>query len=150
MNKWFKWLLILFILVFCTGFLQAYDVVAQLRFYQGFFENGDSSGVIISSYYLEKESKKDSPPYVKMEEETESLKHIYKLKKVKLMTSLDVVLKGDRQDDQAHLVKLNGRKLWLKLRTIPGKRDRFGITISEQGKEKKPMLNSEIIVPEGE
>jgi TonB family protein len=149
MNKWFKWLLILFVLVVCTSLLQANDVVVQLRFYQGFFENGDSANVIVSSYYLEKESTKNSPPYVNMEEETESLKHIYKLKKVKLMTSLDVVLKGDRQDDQAHLVKLNGRKLWLKLRTIPGKKDRFGITISEQGKEKKPMLNSEIIVPEG-
>jgi outer membrane biosynthesis protein TonB len=149
MNKWFKWLLILFVPVFCTGLLQAYDVVVQLRFYQGFRENGESAGVIVSSYYLEKESKKDSPPYVKVEDETESLKHIYKLKKVKRMASLDVVLKGDRQDNQAHQVKLNGRELWLGLRTIPEKRDRFGIKISEAGKGKKPMLNSEIIVPEG-
>ena len=149
MNKWFKCLLILFVLVFCVGLLQAYDVVVQLRFYQGFRENGDSAGVIVSSYYLEKESKKDSPPYVKMEEETESLKHIYNLKKIKLMASLDVVLKGDRQDDQAHQLKLNGKELWLKLRTIPEKRDRFGIKISEAGKDKKPILNSEIIVPEG-
>lgn len=149
MNKWFKWLLVLFVLVFCTGLLQAYDVAVQLRFYQGFRENGESAGVIVSYYYLEKESKKNSPPYVKMEEETESLKHIYKLKKVKRMASLDVVLKGDRQDNQAHQVKINGRDLWLKLSTIPGKRDRFGIKISEAGKGKKPMLNSEIIVPEG-
>jgi outer membrane biosynthesis protein TonB len=149
MNKWFKRLLILFVLVFCTGLLQAYNVVVQLRFYQGFRENGESAGVIVSSYYLEKESKKDSIPYVKVEEETESLKHIYKLKKVKRVTSLDVVLKGDRQDNQAHQVNLNGRKLWLKLRTIPEKRDRFGIKISEASKDKKPMLNSEIIVPEG-
>jgi TonB family protein len=149
MNKWFKWLLILFVLVFCTGLLQAYDVAVQLRFYQGFRENGESAGVIVSYYYLEKESKKDSPPYVKVEEETESLKHIYKLKKVKRMASLDVVLMGDRQDNQAHQVKLNGRELWLKISTIPGKRDRFGIKISEAGEKKKPMLNSEIIVPEG-
>jgi TonB family protein len=149
MNKWFKWLLILFVLVFCTGLLQAYDVAVQLRFYQGFRENGESAGVIVSYYYLEKESKKDSPPYVKVEKETESLKHIYKLKKVKRMASLDVVLKGDRQDNQAHQVKLNGRELWLKISTIPGKRDRFGIKISEAGEKKKPMLNSEIIVPEG-
>ena len=65
------------------------------------------------------------------------------------MASLDVVLKGDRQDNQAHQVKLNGRQLWLKISTIPGKRDRFAIKISEAGKGKKPMLNSEIIVPEG-
>jgi TonB family protein len=149
MNKWFKWLLILFVPVFCAGLLQAYDVAVQLRFYQGFRENGETPGVIVSSYYLEKESKKDSPPYVKMEEETESLKHIYKLKKIKRMASLDVVLKGDRQDNQAHQVKLNGRELWLKLSTIPGERDRFGIKISEAGKGKNPMLNSEIIVPEG-
>lgn len=149
MNKWFKWLLILFVLVFCAGLLQAYDVVVQLRFYQGFHENGDSAGVIVSSYYLEKDAKKDSPPYVNMEEETASLKHIYKLKKVKRMASLDVVLTGDRQDNQIHQVKLNGRELLLKLRTIPEKRDRFGIKISEAGKDKKPMLDSEIIVPEG-
>lgn len=149
MNKWFKWLLILFVLVFCTGLLLAYNVEVQLRFYQGFRENGESAGVMVSSYYLEKESKKDSTPYIKVEEETESLKHIYKLKKVKRVTSLDVVLKGDRQDNQAHQVNLNGRKLWLKLRTIPEKKDRFGIKISEASKGKKPMLNSEIIVPEG-
>jgi TonB family protein len=149
MNKWFKWLLILFVLVFCAGLLQAYDVAVQLRFYQGFRESGESAGVIVSSYHLKKEAGDNTTPYVKVEEETESLKHIYKLKKVKRMTSLDVVLKGDRQDTQAHQVKLNGRKLWLKLRTIPEKRDRFGIKISEAGKGKKPMLNSEIIVPEG-
>jgi TonB family protein len=149
MNKWFKCLLILFVLVFCVGLLQAYDVVVQLRFYQGFRENGEGAGVIVSSYSLEKESKKDSPPYVNMEEETESLKHIYKLKKVKRMASLDVVLMGDRQDNQIHQVKLNGRELLLKLRTIPEKRDRFGIEISEAGKDKEPMLDSEIIVPEG-
>ena len=149
MNKWFKWFLILFVLVCCTGLLQGYDVVVQLRFYQGSRENGEAPGVIVSSYYLEKESKKDSPPYVNMEEETGSLKHIYKLKKIKRMASLDVVLKGDRQDNQTHQVKLNGRQLWLKISTIPEKRDRFAIKISEAGKEKKPMLNSEIIVPEG-
>jgi outer membrane biosynthesis protein TonB len=148
MNKWFKWLLILFVLVFCTGLLPAYDVVVQLRFYQGFRENGETPGVIVSSYYLKKEAGYNTTPYVKMEEETGSLKHIYKLKKVKRMASLDVVLKGDHQDNQAHQVKLNGRKLWLKLSTIPEKRDRFGIKISEVGK-KKYMLNSEIIVPGG-
>jgi len=149
MNKWFKCLIILFVSVMCAGLLQAYDVVVQLRFYQGFRENGETPGVIVSSYYLEKESTKDNPPYVKVEEETESLKQIYKLKEVKLMAGLDVVLKGDRQDNQTHRVKLNGRELWLELRTIPGNRDRFGIKISEAGKDKKPMLDSEIIVPEG-
>ncbi|UCH95854.1 MAG: energy transducer TonB [Candidatus Aminicenantes bacterium] len=149
MNKWLKCLLILFLLVFFTGLLQAYDIVVQLRFYQGFRENGESSGVIVSSYYLEKESKKNSSPYIKVEEETASLKHIYKLKKVKRIAGMDVVLKGDRQDNRAYQVKLNGRKLWLNLNTIPKKRDRFGIKISEAGEEKKPMLNSEIIVPEG-
>lgn len=149
MNKWFKWLLVLFVLVFCTALLQAYDVVVQLRFYQGFRENGGTPGVIVSSYYLKKEAGDNTTPYVKVEEETESLMHIYKLKKIKRMASLDVVLKGDRKDNQTHQVKLNGRDLWLKLRTIPEKRDRFGIKISEAGKEKTPMLNSEIIVPEG-
>lgn len=149
MNKWFKWLLILFVLVFCSGLLQAYDVMVQLRVYQGFRENGETPGVIVSSYYLKKEAGDNTTPYVKVEEETDSLKHIYKLKKIKRMASLDVVLKGDRQDNQTHQVRLNGRELWLKLRTIPGKRDRFGIKISEASKDKKPMLNSEIIVPEG-
>ncbi len=150
MNKWFKCLLILSVAVMCAGLLQAYDVVVQLRFYQGFRENGETPGVIVSSYYLEKESTKDSPPYVKVEEETGSLKQIYKLKEVKLMAGLDVVLRGDRQDNQTHQVKLNGRELRLELRTIPAKRDRFGIKISEVGKDKEPMLDSEIIVPEGE
>jgi hypothetical protein len=149
MNKWFKCWLILFVLVFCTGLLQAYDVAVQLRFYQGFRENGETPGVIVSTYYLEKESTKDSPLGVKVEEETESLKHIYKLKEVKRLADLDVVLKGDRQDNQTHQVKLNGRELRLELRTIPGKRDQFGVKISEAGKDKEPMLNSEIIVPEG-
>ena len=133
----------------CAGILQAYDVAVQLRFYQGSRENGETLGVIVSSYYLEKESTKDSLPYVKVEEETESLKHIYKLKEVKCMASLDVVLKGDRQDNQTHQVKLNGRELWLELKTITGKKDRFGIKISGAGKDKNSMLDSEIIVPEG-
>jgi hypothetical protein len=148
MIKQFKVILVLLIVL--TGALWASgDIVVQLRLYQGFNENGDSSGIIVSSYYLKKISEDGKIlPYTEVDKEKEALKRIYKLKTVKSLARLDMVLKDGRANKLGHELVLNSRKLWLTLANTPDKKDRFKIRLDEKGKE-KALMESEIIVPKG-
>ncbi len=149
MNKGFKVLVFLVGLVFFVGVLVAAgDIPANLRLYQGFHENGEAPGAIVGSYYLEKISEDSIPSYVEKEKEIEALKRIYKLKRVKELSTLSVVMKAGDADTQKHEVALNGRKLWLTLNTVPDKTDRFRIRITEVNPPGTVLLESEIIVPE--
>ncbi|MCP5053498.1 MAG: energy transducer TonB [bacterium] len=150
MSKQFNVILVLSMLVLLTGPLWASgDIVVQLRLYQGFNENGNSSGFIVSSYYLKKMSGGGKViPYTEGAKERDALKRIYKLKKVTQVARLDMVLARGRAGKLGHEVKLNGRKLWLSLANVQGKKDRFDIRITEKGKQ-KVLMESEIIVPKG-
>jgi hypothetical protein len=73
--------------------------------------------------------------------------NIYKLKEVKQIASLDVILKKEKNGMRQEL-PLNHRKLTLQLNTVPGKKDRFTVEVLESPKKVKPLLETEIIMPE--
>lgn len=143
-----KLVLIVLILIFAAGTVYAGgDMVIQLRLYEGFNEKGAPSGVIVSSYYLQKLPGDNIIPFVEVDKEKKALMDIYKLKEVKQVAGLDVVLKegkeGIRQD-----LPLNGRTLTLQLDTVPGKKDRFKVEVLETPQGEKPLMETEIIMPE--
>ncbi len=143
-----KLVLMVLILIFAAGTLYAGgDMVIQLRLYEGFNEKGAPSGVIVSSYYLKKLPGDNIIPFVEVGKEKKSLMNIYKLKEVKQIASMDVVLKKGKEGIHQEL-PLNGRKLMLQLDTVPGKKDRFKVEVLESPQKKKPLLETEIIMPE--
>jgi len=132
-----------------TGLLSAdADIVVQLRLYQGMTQSGESSGVIVSSYYLKKmEGGEKIIPFTDVKEEADHLTRIYKLDQVKQVARLDVVLYKDKANKLDMPLKLNDRDLVLNITNEPGKKDRFQVSITEKGKSKS-LMESEIIVPE--
>jgi TonB family protein len=153
MIKWFKGLVIVFMAVFVSSVLSAGEIAVELRFYQGFYENGNSTLTIVSSYSLKKISDDKIIPFMELEKETRQLKEIYKLKKVKRLDSLNIILgKGKTEDKSREFmtnIRLNGRTLILRVYTVTGQKDRFGIEILEKGEKERVLLESEVIVPDG-
>jgi TonB family protein len=140
-------------LVFISGVLTAGEIAVELRFYQGFHENGNSTATIVGSYSLKKIAGDKIIPYMELEKETRQLKEIYKLKKVKRLDSLNIIFREGKSPDKHQEfmtdIRLNGRALTLRVYTIGGQKDRFGIKILEKGKKERVLLESEVIVPDG-
>ena len=91
MNKLLK-LFLLILLFFCITLQAGPEIVIQLRLYEGFSATGTPSGVIVSSYYLQKIPGDNILPFVELTREKEKLIKIYHLKDVRQIASLDVVL----------------------------------------------------------
>lgn len=153
MIKWFKGLVIVGMVVFLSGVLSAGEIAVELRFYQGFYENGNSTLTIVSSYSLKKISDDKIIPFVELDKEPRQLKEVYKLKNVKRLGSLNIILGKDKTEDGSREVmtdiRLNGRDLILRVNTVAGQKDRFGIEILEKGEKERVLLESEVIVPDG-
>ena len=143
-----KLVLIVLILIYAAGTVYADgDMVIQLRLYEGFNEKGTPSGVIVSSYYLQTLPGDGIVPFVEVDKEKNALMNIYKLKEVNQIANVDVVLKKGEEGMRQEL-PLNGRKLALQLDTVPGKKDRFKLEVLESPQKEKPLLETEIIMPE--
>lgn len=153
MIKWFKGLVIVGMVVFLSGVLSAGEIAVELRFYQGFYENGNSTLTIVSSYSLKKISDDKIIPFVELDKEPRQLKEVYKLKNVKRLDSLNIILGKDKTEDGSREVmtdiRLNSRDLILRVNTVAGQKDRFGIEILEKGEKERVLLESEVIVPDG-
>lgn len=152
MNKNFKGFFIIIVMLYCVSlsaglYAGSKDIVVQLRLYEAVNESGESSGVIVSSYYLKKISERNLP-LTKAEKEKESIKKIYKLKHIKKVAVLQVILRDDKPLETEPEIKLNNRVLAFRLFTVPGHKDRFGIKILRKD-TKKVLMESEIIVPHG-
>ncbi|MCP5105186.1 MAG: hypothetical protein GY950_17485 [bacterium] len=152
MNKYLKsikLMLLVILFIYSTGTLYAGDnIVVQLRLYEGFDREGAPSGVIVSSYYLQKLPGDNIIPFVETAKEKKAIMNIYKLKDVKQIAGMDVVLKKGKADKIRQELPLNGRKLTLQLDNVPGKKDRFNVRVLESPQKKKPLLETEIIMPE--
>jgi TonB family protein len=153
MIKWFKGLIIVGMSVFLSGVLSAGEIAVELRFYQGFYESGNSTLTIASSYSLKKISDDKIIPFVELDKEPRQLKEVYKLKDVKRLGSLNIMLGKDKAEGGSREVmtdiRLNGQTLILRVYTAAGQKDRFGIEILEKGEKERVLLESEVIVPDG-
>lgn len=152
MNKCLKTiksiLIVVMVIYFAGAAYASGDIVVQLRLYEGFNEEGNASGVIVSSYYLQKLPGDNIIPFVEVSKEKKSLKRIYKLKDVSQIASLDLVLKKGKAETQYQELALNGRKLTIQLSAVPGKKDRFKMEVRESPSKKQALLETEIIMPE--
>ena len=147
MNKLLKLFLLLF-LIFCMTLQADPEIVIQLRLYEGFSKTGAPSGVIVSSYYLQKIPGDNILPFVEVTREKEKLIKIYHLKDVRQIASLDMVLKKKDIRIHKHDLALNGKKIAIQLGRISQKSDRFKVSVIEQSPDAKPLMETEIIMPQ--
>ena len=144
-----KLIMILIVFLFLTGPLLAYpDVVAQLRLYEGFKVETASPAKVITSYYLKPISDEDVFLDVDISREKASLKRVFNLKDIKLVTQAGMVLEKESAKSPFQVIVLNGRKLLLQLSTIEGKKNRFKVEVLETGEKSRSLLETKIFLPE--
>jgi len=144
-----KLIMILIIFVFFTGPLWASpDVVALLRLYEGFKVETAAPAKVITSYYLKPISEEDVFLDVDISREMASLKRVFNLKDIKLMTQAGMVLEKGSAKTPFQVIVLNGRKLLLQLSTIEEKKNRFKVKVLEQGEKIRSLLETKIFLPE--
>ncbi|MCP4214207.1 MAG: energy transducer TonB [bacterium] len=122
------------------------DVVAQLRLYEGFKEDVSRPAKVITSYYLKPISKEPVLAEADIAKEKKSLVRVFNLKDIKIITQADMVLRSNKSPFQ--VIVLNGRELFLKLRTLDGGKNKFKVEVTEGNTDAKPLLESTINLPE--
>lgn len=146
-----KAIALLLVLIFSTGFLSASgDVVAlaQLRLYEGFKVDAPAPAKVITSYYLKPLAQKDVLLNVATEKEKASLKKVFNLKDIKLITEAYMVLLKGMDKFPFEVIILNGRKMLLQLSPVEGEKDRFKVDVLEKGKKSRSLLQTKFLLPE--
>ncbi|MCP5105313.1 MAG: hypothetical protein GY950_18135, partial [bacterium] len=124
------------------------DVVAQLRLYQGFKVDAAAPAKVITSYYLKPITGKDVFLDLDISKEKASLKKVFNLKDIEIVTQAGMVLKKGNAESPFEVIVLNGRKLLLKLSPIEEKKNRFRVEVLEKGKKSRSLLESKIYLPQ--
>jgi TonB family protein len=147
-----KAVLILLVFLFVTGSLwPAPDVAAQLRLYEGFKEVTAAPAGVITSYYLKPLPGGDVFLEVDILKEQESLKRVFSLKDIKLITQAGLVLGKDSAGSPFQVIILNRRELLLQLDAVAGESSRFKVAVLEvleNGKPSRSLLESKIYLPQ--
>ena len=144
-----KMIAYLLILIFSAAPLWAGpDIAAQLRLYEGFKEETAAPAGVVTSYYLKPITDEDVFSEVDIARETESLKKVFNLKDITLVTQAQMVLYESMGQSPFKMVVLNGRKLLLQLKTIEGEKNRFVVEVLESGVKVRSLLETKLLLPE--
>lgn len=144
-----KTLALLFVLIFACGFLWASpDIVAQLRLYEGFKVDAPTPAGVITSYYLKPIPPVEVAPTAEIEKEQASLKKVFNLKDIKIITEAYMQLEENSGDSPFEVIVLDGRKLKLQLSAVEGEKDRFKVEVLEKGETSRSLLETKFLMPE--
>jgi TonB family protein len=151
--KWFVVLLILLYPMFLTatpvpGGTDKMDISARMRLYEGFRGESSNAAKVISSYYLKQLSREDVFSDIETTKEQKTLKRVFNLTDIKLMTQATMRLKKEHNKSPFQVIVLNGHKLLVQLSGISGQKDRFRVEVLEDLKNLRSLLETKIILPE--
>ena len=124
------------------------DVVARLRLYEGFRGESNMSEKVISSYYLKQLSSEEVFSDSDAPKEQDTLKRVFNLTDIKLMTQATMRLRKDQEKTPFQVIVLNGRKLLVQLSSIPGQENRFRVEVLAEEQTPRPLLETRLILPE--
>lgn len=156
MKKIIKWFVVLLFLLYpmflsaapVPGGTDKMDIAARLKLYEGFRGESSDAAKVISSYYLKQLSREDVFSDIEVSKEQNTLKRVFNLTDIKLMTQATMRLKKERNKTPFQVIILNGRKLLVQLSGIPGQKDRFRVEVFEDLKTPRSLLETKIILPE--
>ena len=156
MKKIIKWCMVLLTLIY-PMFLSAaslsreanpMDIAARLKLYEGFRGESSAAAKVISSYYLKQLSQEDVFSDIEVSKEQNTLKRVFNLTDIKLMTQATMRLKKESNKTPFQVIVLNGRKLLVQMSGIPGQEDRFKVEVFEDLTPPRSLLETKIILPE--
>lgn len=124
------------------------DVVAQLRLYEGFKVDKPTPAEVVTSYFLKPLTGEDVFADVDIAKEKTSLKRVFSLKDINLITRAGIILKKSDVKAAGHVIILNGRELLLQLSVVKGQKNRFKVEVLEKKKTTRSLLETRIVLPE--
>ncbi|UCH94263.1 MAG: energy transducer TonB [Candidatus Aminicenantes bacterium] len=124
------------------------DIVARLRLYEGFRGESNHPAKVISSYYLKQLTHEEVFSDIDVTKEQETLKRVFNLTDIKLMTQALMRLQKERNKSPFQVIVLNGRKLLVQLSGIAGQKDRFRVEVLEDVKTPRSLLETKMILPQ--
>ncbi|MCP4156348.1 MAG: energy transducer TonB, partial [bacterium] len=144
----YKMLLFLCVISLAAGSLwSSPDIEAQLRLYEGFKVKMPAPAKVITSYYLKPISDKNIQSDVDIDKEKNSLKKVFNLKDIKIITKAAMVLSEDGKSP-FQVIVLNGRKLLLQLNPLKNQKNRFKVEVMETDIASGSLLKTQIHLPE--
>lgn len=123
-------------------------VPVKMRLYEGFRQGGGSGQKVVSSYYLKPLSREGVSSDKETDKEKQTLKRVFNLTDVKLMTDAALLLPGDKSKTPSSVVVLNGRQLRVQLSIVDIRRNRFKAEVLEEKRGTRPLLETRVILPE--
>jgi TonB family protein len=156
MKKIIKWCVVLLILLYplflsaapAPGEIDQMDIAARLKLYEGFRGESSAAAKVISSYYLKQLSREDVFSDIEVAKEQNTLKRVFNLADIKLMTQATMRLKKEDNKTPFQVIILNGRKLLVQMSGIADQKDRFRVEVFEDVKTHRSLLETKIILPE--
>ncbi|MCP5049758.1 MAG: hypothetical protein GY940_21495, partial [bacterium] len=125
------------------------DIKARMRLYEGFRGDSQQPEKVISSYYLKSISGRYTFSHKEEAKESATLKRVFNLSKVKLITDAMMRLREGEQESPFQVIVLNGRELLLQLRLLDGPNNLFRMEVLEKGKSgKRSLFKGTILLPQ--
>lgn len=147
-NKRVFSLLVIFILT-VAGLQAEQGIYITLRIYKGVRNGGKTDPGRLNSYALKKIADATILSDTQNIKEKNSIIKIYNLKYAHYLYKVEMLLSGKTQAENRHNIVLNERQMVILIGHAVGRTDLFRVRLISRGKNIKPLLESEIIIPEG-
>jgi len=123
-------------------------IFLQLRLYKGVKVSKNGVNNNLNSYYLKKIADDYIIPNFEFSKEQNAIIKIYNLKYAHFLYKIEIILKKGSEEKWIQEIVLNKRKMHIQVHNIINRSDRFKVQILNKEKTEKPLLETEIIIPE--
>lgn len=150
MNKFFKSMVIVFMISYTAAFMLAAEdnIVMRFRLYEGFKEKPAAPANVAISYQTKTNQSEETLSEEAIKKEKQALIKVYNLEDLKLLTRDSLILKKGEETTQYHEVILKNRELKVQMTPVAKKEDVFKLEVLEKNKGRKAMLETEILIPQ--
>jgi TonB family protein len=119
----------------------------QLRLYEGLREKGSPSSRVVSSYHLDRTPQNLNVSNIPVSKELDTLKRVFNLKDVKLITYGNLLIEGKTKGKLSRLFILNQKSIIIQLTLLSREQNQFDLNVAEADKNTNPLLETKIIIP---
>jgi TonB family protein len=148
MKKTIRYLLFILIIFLSSGKeLYSEEIGIQLRLYEGLREMDSPSSRVISAYHLDRTPQNFNFSNVSVSSEQDTLKRVFNLKDVKLITYGNLLVEGKPNGKSSRLFVLNQKSIIIQLTLLSQKKNQFNLNVIEADKKTIPLLETKIIIP---
>ena len=133
-------------LALCLG-LPGSETGVQLRLYEGLRKNDPTTSKVISAYHLNIIPGNLDFANIPILKERDSLKRVFNVKDVKLITFRNLLIGEKNQQKSSRLFILNKKNVTIQLTMISRQKNQFQVNVIENKKKSPPLLETKIIIP---